>query len=112
MRQYRNTRYRKAKADDSSKTFPESRFTGKPYTVTTIGKVHLQFYDKELKQWRFICGKREVVGVFQEKRWATVPDSTPITCLRCHKHAPEIVTIFDQDVKEEWDSIPDIMDFQ
>lgn len=111
-RQYRNTQYRKAKADDSSKTMQNSRYNGKPYQVHTIGKVHIQFRDKELKQWRFVCGKRETSGPWSEQRWETVGDETRVTCLNCQKHAPEVVAIFDADVKADWDSIPSLDDFQ
>lgn len=82
--QVRGVRYRKWKT-------PNGRY---------VGRVHLQYYDRLNKAWRFVCGKRDDWGVPGD----TVDDEIPVTCLSCTKHAPDVV--------ERMDTIPNLEDFQ
>lgn len=76
------------------------------YYPRYAGRVHLQFWDKTEKAWRFVCGKRDGgrALLFGGAAGNVIDDGEPITCLSCTKHAPDIV--------EAMDVVPDLDEFQ
>jgi len=96
-RQFRGTRYRKFKGYDGTGDYGRRRY---------VGRVHLQFYDREVKAWRFVCGKRDGGAAlnYMGARGDTIEDDEPVTCVACGKHGKEIAEVMD--------TIPDLDDFQ
>lgn len=66
-----------------------------------VGRVHLMFYEKLNKRWRFVCGKRDL---WDAPYGEEVDDDTPVTCVSCTKNAPDIV--------EAMEVVPDLDEFQ
>lgn len=95
-RQLKGVKYRKFKSPDG----------GGDGRKRYAGRVHLQFYDKSVKAWRFVCGKRDggEVLMYMGAPGDTIDDEEPVTCVKCGKHAPDVV--------EMMDTIPDLDDFQ
>ena len=90
--QVRGTKYRKWKSPSRP-----GRYSG---------RVHLQFYEKSIKAWQFVCGKRDGGAALN---WMGAPgnvvdDDEPVTCVRCGKFAPDVV--------EHMDVVPDLEEFQ
>lgn len=98
MRTVRGTKYRKFRGYSQA-----ARKGGTWYNPGYVGRVHLQFYSKVDKAWNFVCGKpnqHDLGGA----RGEIVEDDIPVTCVRCNKHAPDVV--------EYMDDIPSLDDFQ
>lgn len=97
-RQLKGVKYRKFKSPDGGGyNTGRRRFQG---------RVHLQFFDKSVKAWRFVCGKRDggAALMYCGAPGDIVEDEEPVTCVKCGKHAPDVV--------EFMDTIPDLDDFQ
>lgn len=94
MRQVHTVKYRKWKSPNSA----ASR-TRRAY----VGRVHLQFYSKIYAHWIFVCSKPNELDM-GGPRGEVTDDFEVVTCMRCRKHAPEVVEIMDD--------IPSLDDFQ
>lgn len=89
----RGTKYRHFKSPDGKGRY--------------AGRVHVQFYDREVKAWRFICGKMDggpALGYCGAPGREMEDSDVHTTCRGCLKHT-EVIDKLDADV-------PDLEDFQ
>jgi hypothetical protein len=55
------------------------------------GRVHLVFWFKEDRYWKFVCGKQQSEALGWDLNAYDVPDNAVVTCTHCIKFAPDVV---------------------